>query len=155
MTTEFGAGVRLERDEPIATSAAGYDVVFAEGTAGAARFAAERVHSSELRKFKAVTSTTFLVLQREINLATQRGRELQAQTDLNKAVVELERVSGTILGNHNVDVTKLGSTLPAATTLPDRCGSGRQAYQYVAANAAANTTTMRTLTALRMRAVAV
>jgi hypothetical protein len=40
VTTEFGAGVRLERDEPIATSAAGYDVVFAEGTAGAARFAA-------------------------------------------------------------------------------------------------------------------
>jgi HAE1 family hydrophobic/amphiphilic exporter-1 len=85
--------------------------------ARAARQTAELVYASEVRKFKAGTSTTYLVLQRQTNLAMQRGRELQAQTDLNKAVVELERVSGTILANHAVDVTKLGTTPPTPASL--------------------------------------
>ena len=59
----------------------------------AARTAAERVYASELRKFRAGTSTTFLVLQRQTELGNQRARELLAQTDLDKAVVELERVA--------------------------------------------------------------
>jgi outer membrane protein len=86
----------------------------------AARAAAESVYASEQRKFHAGTSTTFLVLQRQTELANQRGRELQAQTDLNKAVVELERTSGTILANNRVDVQAVGSAPPAATTLPPR-----------------------------------
>jgi outer membrane protein TolC len=88
--------------------------------ASAARGAAERVYESERRKFRAGTSTTFLVLQRATNLATQRGRELQAQTDLNKAVVELDRVSGTILAKNGVDLSSAGTTQPPATSLPVR-----------------------------------
>ncbi len=57
--------------------------------AGAARQASEEVLASEQRRFRAGESTTYLVLQREIELADNRGRELQAQTSLNKAVVEL------------------------------------------------------------------
>ncbi|MDP9016752.1 MAG: TolC family protein [Candidatus Eremiobacteraeota bacterium] len=76
--------------------------------ARAAREAAEQVYASETRRFRAGASTTFLVLQRQVDLANNRGRELQAQTDLNKAVVELERVTGAILKDNNVDATSLG-----------------------------------------------
>lgn len=76
--------------------------------ARAAREASEQVLASEQRRFRAGSSTTFLVLQREIELADNRGRELQAQTDLNKAVVDLQRATGTILNANNVDVTTVG-----------------------------------------------
>jgi HAE1 family hydrophobic/amphiphilic exporter-1 len=65
--------------------------------ARAARQAAEAVLASEQRRFRAGESTTYLVLQREIAVANNRGLELQAQTDLNKAVVEIQRATGTIL----------------------------------------------------------
>ncbi len=73
-----------------------------------AREASEQVLSSEERRFRAGASTTFLVLQREIELADNRGLELQAQTDLNKAVVELQRASGTIASGNDVDITNVG-----------------------------------------------
>ncbi|MGA8574588.1 MAG: TolC family protein [Candidatus Cybelea sp.] len=74
-----------------------------------AREAAESVYASEVRRFHNGASTTFLVLQRQVELAAARGRELQAQTDLNKAVVELQRVRGTILTDNGVDLRTLGS----------------------------------------------
>jgi len=74
-----------------------------------ARSASEQVYASEQRRFAAGTSTTFLVLQRSLDVANQRGRELQAQTDLNKAVVELQRVAGTIFVQNKIDVTAIGS----------------------------------------------
>ena len=77
-------------------------------SARAAREASEQVLASESRRFRAGASTTYLVLQRQVILADNRGRELQAQTDLNKAVVELERVTGAILKDNNVDVSTLG-----------------------------------------------
>ncbi len=85
--------------------------------ARAARVAAEQVAGSESRKFRAGRSTTFLVLQRQVSLANQRGRELQAQSDVQKALVELDRVSGAILANNNVDVRTLGTAPPA--NVPD------------------------------------
>jgi outer membrane protein TolC len=72
--------------------------------AGAQRQAAERVLEGEQRKFANGRSTTFLVLQRQVNLAVARGSELQAQTDLQEALVELERVKGTVLRRYGVDV---------------------------------------------------
>lgn len=77
--------------------------------ASQSRAAAESVYASELRRFHAGASTTFLVLQRQVELAQARGRELQAQTDLNKAVVELQRVEGTILTENGVNLQTLGS----------------------------------------------
>lgn len=74
-----------------------------------ARVASERVLTAEQRRFSAGTSTTFLVLQRQLDLANQRGRELQAQTDLNKAVVELNRVSGSLLAASGFDVDRAGA----------------------------------------------
>jgi outer membrane protein TolC len=78
-------------------------------SAGQARSAAEAVYASEVRKFHNGESTTFLVLQRQVELAQARGQELQAQTDLNKAVVELQRVEGSILIDNGVNVKTLGS----------------------------------------------
>ncbi len=78
-------------------------------SASRARFAAEAVYASEVRKFHNGESTTYLVLQRQVELAQARGQELQAQSDLNKAVVELQRVEGTILTDNGVNVQTLGS----------------------------------------------
>jgi HAE1 family hydrophobic/amphiphilic exporter-1 len=86
-------------------------------SAGQARAAAESVYASEVRKFHNGESTTFLVLQRQVELAQARGAELEAQTDLNKAVVELQRVEGTILTDNGVNLKKLGSEA-LATTAP-------------------------------------
>jgi outer membrane protein TolC len=83
--------------------------------AAAARGAAEQVEASEERKFRAGESTTFLVLQRQLTLANARYRELQAQSDVQKALVELDRVSGAILANNRVDVSALG-TAPLGKT---------------------------------------
>lgn len=96
--------------------------------ARAARDAAERVAASEQRRFAAGTSTTFLVLQRQLDVANERGRELQAQTDLNKAVVELNRVAGTIFTSANFDVSALGgqtlnATSPTTSVLPSPAAS--------------------------------
>jgi outer membrane protein TolC len=77
--------------------------------ASQSRQSAEAVYASEVRKFHDGTSTTFLVLQRQVQLAAARGRELAAQTDLNKAVVELQRVEGTILQANGVNLQTLGS----------------------------------------------
>jgi outer membrane protein TolC len=74
-----------------------------------ARAAAEAVYASEVRKFHRGDSTTFLVLQRQVELAEARGAELEAQTDLNKSVVELQRVEGTILTDNGVNLKTLGS----------------------------------------------
>lgn len=84
-------------------------------SAGEARAAAESVYASEVRKFHNGESTTFLVLQRQVELAQARGAELEAQTDLNKAVVELQRVEGTILTDNGVNLKRLGSEALATT----------------------------------------
>jgi HAE1 family hydrophobic/amphiphilic exporter-1 len=89
-------------------------------SATAARVAAERVLVSEQRRFNAGTSTTFLVLQRQLDLANTQGRELQAQTDLNKAVVQLNQVAGSNFAAFNIDVNALGNkTLDAVTATTD------------------------------------
>ena len=69
--------------------------------AAASRSSAELQFQSEQRQFRAGTSTVFLVLQRQTDLLAARGRELQAQTDLNKAISQLQRATGnTLTANH-------------------------------------------------------
>jgi outer membrane protein TolC len=74
-----------------------------------AREAAESVYASEVRKFHNGASTTYLVLQRQVQLEQARGSELQAQTEMNQSIVELQRVEGTILTGNGVNVQTLGS----------------------------------------------
>ena len=71
----------------------------------AARQAAEQLAQSEERQFRAGTSTFYLVQQRQTELLTARSRELQAQTDLNRAISEFQRATGTTLTANNVTVS--------------------------------------------------
>lgn len=77
--------------------------------AGSARRTAEAVYASEVRQFHRGESTTYLVLQRQVQLAQARGLELQAQTQLNQSIVELQRVDGTILSKNGVNLQTLGT----------------------------------------------
>jgi len=73
-------------------------------SASAARAAAEQLFESEQRQFRAGTTTVFLVLQRQTELLTARSRELQAQTDLNKAISNFQLATGNTLTVNNIDV---------------------------------------------------
>ena len=72
----------------------------------ASRQSAEQLYASEQRQFRAGTTTFYLVLQRQTELLTARGRELQAQTDLNKSISEFQLATGTTLTANSVTVTE-------------------------------------------------
>ncbi|MBA3351803.1 MAG: TolC family protein [Blastocatellia bacterium] len=72
----------------------------------AMRQSAEQLYGSEQRQFRAGTTTFYLVLQRQTELLAARSRELQAQTDLNKAISEFQRATGTTLSANNVTVSQ-------------------------------------------------
>lgn len=74
-------------------------------SAAIARSTAAQQYESEKRKLDVGQSTVFLVLERQTALATARGNELRAQTDLNKAIAELQRATGNSLAANNVTVT--------------------------------------------------
>ena len=73
-------------------------------SAGIARDASEQQYQSEVRKLDAGQSTVFLVLERQTALTTARGNELRAQTDLNKAIAELQRATGNALNTNSIVV---------------------------------------------------
>ncbi len=58
------------------------------------------------------------MLQRQVELEQNRGRELLAQTDMNKAIVEIQRVEGTILTQNSVNLQTLGSEALAQSPAP-------------------------------------
>jgi HAE1 family hydrophobic/amphiphilic exporter-1 len=72
--------------------------------AAAQRSASEQQYESEKRKLDAGQSTTFLVLDRQTTLTTARGNELRAQTDLNKAIADLQRATGNALTVNSIVV---------------------------------------------------
>lgn len=98
--------------------------------ATASRTAAEENYTSEQRKFRAGMSTVFLVLQRQTDLVSARGRELQTQTDLNKAIADLQRAMGNTLHYRNVSVITDGHKLQqldsAATAEATRAAGGQR-----------------------------
>ena len=73
-------------------------------SAAASRASSEQLFESEQRQFRAGTSTVFLVFQRQTELLAARSRELQAQTDLNKAISNFRRATGNTLSNSNIEV---------------------------------------------------
>jgi len=73
-------------------------------SAAASRNSAELQYASEQRQFRAGTTTVYLVLQRQTDLLAARGRELQAQTDLNKAISQLQHATGSTLSANNVSI---------------------------------------------------
>lgn len=69
-----------------------------------ARQNAELQLTGEQRLYQAGRSTTFLLLQRENELANARNLEIRAETDYNKALAELQRATSTTLRANNVIV---------------------------------------------------
>ena len=69
-----------------------------------ARDYAQQQLSGEEKRFQAGLSTTFLVLQRQTDLAQAKGTELRALTDYNKAVAQLQRDIATTLSSNNIEV---------------------------------------------------
>jgi outer membrane protein len=67
-----------------------------------ARESAEQQLAGEQKLYEVGRSTTFLLLQRQNELTTARTTELQAQTDYNKALADLQRATGSTLRVNNV-----------------------------------------------------
>jgi len=70
----------------------------------AAREYNEQQFASEQRKLDAGQSTVFLVLERQNALTTAKGMELKAQTDLNKAIADLQKATGNSLNVNSIVV---------------------------------------------------
>lgn len=60
-------------------------------------------YESEQRKLDAGQSDIYKVLERQTALATAKSNELRAQTELNKAIAELQRATGNSLKANNVE----------------------------------------------------
>ena len=70
-----------------------------------ARESAEQQLAGEQKLYEVGRSTTFLLLQRQNELTSARTNELQAQTDYNKALADLQRATAATLRVNNVVVT--------------------------------------------------
>ncbi|MFY9609228.1 MAG: TolC family protein [Blastocatellia bacterium] len=73
--------------------------------AQAGRTAAAAQLKGEQEKFRAGLSTTFFVLQRQTDLSVAQGTEVRALTDYNKALADLQRVTGMTLISNNLQVS--------------------------------------------------
>jgi HAE1 family hydrophobic/amphiphilic exporter-1 len=71
-------------------------------SARAARESAEVQLEGERRLYQVGRSTTFLLIQRENELANARNQEIRAETDYNKALAELQRATSTTLRANNI-----------------------------------------------------
>ncbi len=69
-----------------------------------AREGAEQQLTGEQKLYEVGRSTTFLLLQRQNELTIARTNELQAQTDYNKALADLQRATSSTLRINNVVV---------------------------------------------------
>lgn len=74
--------------------------------AAIARENTAKQYESEQRKLDAGQSDTYRVLERQTALTTAQSNELRARTELNKAIAELQRVTGNSLKQNNIE-TKL------------------------------------------------
>ncbi len=72
-----------------------------EATAVASRLARESLKAEET-KLAAGTSTSFLVLQAQSQLAAQLSAEIRARSDYSESLAQLGRVEGTILLQNNI-----------------------------------------------------
>ena len=67
-----------------------------------ARASAEQQLAGERRLYQVGRSTTFLLFQRENALVNAQNEELQAETDYNKALADLQRATSSTLRSNNV-----------------------------------------------------
>ena len=72
-------------------------------SAAISRENSQKQYESEQRKLDAGQSDVYKVLERQTALTTARSNELRAQTELNKAISELQRATGNSLKANNVE----------------------------------------------------
>ena len=63
----------------------------------------------ERKKFLSGESTPFLVIQRERDVATAEGTEVQARDDYAKALVQYAQATATILDKYHIEITEAKS----------------------------------------------
>jgi outer membrane protein TolC len=73
-------------------------------TSRRARESAELQLEGERRLFENGRSTTFLLFQRENTLTTARNAEIRAETDYQKALADLHRVTSVTLEQNNIQL---------------------------------------------------
>lgn len=73
-------------------------------TARRARENAEIQLAGEQKLYEAGKSTTFLLFQRENTLTNARNAEIRAETDFNKAIADLQRVTSTAFRENNITI---------------------------------------------------
>ena len=73
--------------------------------AQAAELAAEAQLNGEQERYRAGLSTNFVVLERQTDLSQARGTAVRALTDYNKALADLQRVTGMTLTSNNVEIS--------------------------------------------------
>jgi HAE1 family hydrophobic/amphiphilic exporter-1 len=86
--------------------------------AEAGRLAANAQYEGELEKFRAGLSTNFFLLQRQNDLATAEGTKARAEIDYNKALADLQHVTGITLVSNNVQVPPSADTSKPGVTGP-------------------------------------
>ncbi len=79
-------------------------------SAAIARENSFRQYESEQRKLDSGQSDIYAVLERQTALTTARSTELRAQTELNKAIADLQRATGNSLKDNDVE-TRLRNPL--------------------------------------------
>ncbi|HWT00282.1 MAG TPA: TolC family protein [Pyrinomonadaceae bacterium] len=113
------AGARIQRDQLEATTRIQEQTIEVEVrnsaqavetarrrvlAARSARENAELQLAGEQRLYQVGRSTTFLLFQRENQLANARNLELRSETDYNKALADLQRATSTTLRANNIVV---------------------------------------------------
>jgi HAE1 family hydrophobic/amphiphilic exporter-1 len=73
--------------------------------AQAGELAAEAQYNGEQERYRAGLSTNFVVLQRLTDLSVARGTAVRALTDYNKALADLQKVTGMTLMTNNVQIS--------------------------------------------------
>lgn len=71
-------------------------------SAAISRENSDKQYASEQRKLDSGQSDIYKVLERQTALTTARSNELRAQTELNKAIADLQRATGNSLKDNNV-----------------------------------------------------
>jgi HAE1 family hydrophobic/amphiphilic exporter-1 len=74
--------------------------------AAIARENSERQYESERRKLNEGQSDIYRVLDRQTALSAARSAELRARTELNKAIADLQRATGSTLKENNIETKK-------------------------------------------------
>ena len=72
-------------------------------SASISRENSEKQYESEQRKLDSGQSDIYRVLERQSAMTTARSNELRAQTELNKAIADLQRATGNSLKANNVE----------------------------------------------------